>query len=106
VDATAVDTGAAGAAGAAGTTGAAGAAAAPPPSPNGTKIYSTFAGSVEVVDVLVRVGDKVTEGAVIAEVEAMKAKHDIRSPRAGTVSAVHVSPGREIDSTMPIVTIA
>jgi biotin carboxyl carrier protein len=27
---------------------------------------------------------------VVAAVEAMKAKHDIRSPYAGTVQAVHV----------------
>jgi pyruvate carboxylase subunit B len=71
----------------------------------GTKVYSTFAGSVEVVDILVKVGDRVQEGGVIAEVEAMKAKHDIRSPRAGTVTAVHSSVGREIDSSTPIVTI-
>jgi biotin carboxyl carrier protein len=58
------------------------------------------------VDVLVKVGDKVIEGMVIAQVEAMKAKHDIRSPHAGTVKAVHVSPGHEIDSSMRIVTIA
>jgi pyruvate carboxylase subunit B len=69
-------------------------------------VYSTFAGSVEIVDVLVKVGDKVSEGMVIAQVEAMKAKHDIRSPYAGTVKVVHVSPGQEIDSSMRIVTIA
>ncbi|HSJ08122.1 MAG TPA: biotin/lipoyl-containing protein, partial [Longimicrobiales bacterium] len=81
-------------------------AIAPVPSAAGTKVYSTFAGSVEVVDILVKVGDKVQEGGVIAEVEAMKAKHDIRSPRAGTVTAVHVAAGREIDSSTPIATIA
>jgi biotin carboxyl carrier protein len=43
---------------------------------------------------------------VLAVVEAMKATHDIRSPRAGTVTAVHVRAGNEIDSTTPIVTIA
>jgi pyruvate carboxylase subunit B len=72
----------------------------------GTDVYSTFGGSVEVVDVLVRVGDRVAEGAVIAQVEAMKAKHDIRTPIAGTVTAVHVAPGREITSSTPIATIA
>jgi pyruvate carboxylase subunit B len=82
-----------------------GAPAAPAPSANGKSVYSTFAGSVEVVDILVNVGDRVSEGAVIAQVEAMKAKHDIRSPHAGTVTAVHVNAGREIDSTMPIITL-
>ena len=71
----------------------------------GHAVYSTFAGSVEVVDVLVKEGDRIEEGAVVVAVEAMKAKHDIRSPWAGTVSAVHVSVGKEIDSTMPLVTV-
>jgi pyruvate carboxylase subunit B len=71
----------------------------------GTQIFSTFAGTVEVVDILVGVGDRVEEGGVIAAVEAMKAKHDIRSPTAGTVRAVHVAVGSEIDSSTPIVTI-
>jgi pyruvate carboxylase subunit B len=83
--------------------------AVPAPSPaqaGGTSIYSNFGGSVEVADVLVKVGDRVAEGAVIAQVEAMKAKHDIRTPVAGTVTHVHVAPGREITSSMPIATIA
>jgi len=58
------------------------------------------------VDILVKVGDKVTEGQVIANIEAMKAKHDIKATCGGTVSAVHVSIGDEIDSTKPIVSIA
>ena len=73
---------------------------------DGTQVFSTFAGAVEVVDVLVNVGDKVNEGDVVAAIEAMKAKHDIKSPVAGTVSAIHVSIGDEIDSSKPIVTIA
>jgi biotin carboxyl carrier protein len=36
----------------------------------------------------------------------MKAKHDIKAPCGGTVSAIHVSIGDEIDSTKPIATIA
>jgi biotin carboxyl carrier protein len=76
------------------------------PAASGTPIFSTFAGSVEVVDILVKVGDKVTEGQVIANIEAMKAKHDIKATCGGTVSAVHVSIGDEIDSTKPIVSIA
>lgn len=92
-----------------GMTGAgAGAAPAAQPSsgsPGGRAVYSTFAGSVEVVDVMVKEGDRIDEGAVVVAVEAMKAKHDIRSPWGGTVSAVHVSVGKEIDSTTPLVTI-
>ncbi len=82
------------------------AAEAAPTAPAGTQVFSTFAGTVEVVDVLVKVGDKVNEGNVVAAIEAMKAKHDIKASCGGTVSAIHVSIGDEIDSTKPIVSIA
>jgi pyruvate carboxylase subunit B len=77
-----------------------------PASSNGTPVFSTFAGSVEVVDVLVKVGDQVQKGMAVAAVEAMKARHDIKSPRDGQVTAVHVEIGDEIDSTKPILTIS
>jgi len=86
--------------------------AAPAPEPaaaapaDGTQVFSTFAGAVEVVDILVKVGDKVSEGDVVAAIEAMKAKHDIKASTGGTVSAIHVSIGDEIDSSKPIITIA
>jgi len=72
----------------------------------GEAVFSTFAGQVEVVDILKQVGDPVAEGDVVAAVEAMKAKHDIRSPHAGTVATVQVAIGDEIDSSQPIMTIA
>ena len=84
----------------------------PPPveTPNpqvfqGTQMFSTFAGSVEVTDIKVKVGDSVKKGQAFAEVEAMKAQHDIKSPCDGTVTAIHVSIGAEVDSTKPILTI-
>ena len=43
---------------------------------------------------------------VIATVEAMKAQHDIKAPRAGTVSAVNARIGDEIDASAPILTIS
>ncbi|CAN5460078.1 oxaloacetate decarboxylase subunit alpha [soil metagenome] len=79
--------------------------AAPPTNGGGTPVFSTFAGAVEVVDILKQVGDRVDEGEVIAEVEAMKATHGIRSPVGGTVRAVHVSIGKEIDRSTAIMTI-
>jgi biotin carboxyl carrier protein len=36
----------------------------------------------------------------------MKAKHDIKAPKNGTVLAILVDIGDEIDSTKPILTIA
>jgi pyruvate carboxylase subunit B len=71
----------------------------------GTAVHSTFAGIVEVVEVLVNVGDTVRKGQVLAAVEAMKAKHEIKSPRDGSVSAVHVRVGDEVGSSRPLVTI-
>ena len=69
-------------------------------------MFSTFAGLVEVVDILVGVGDAVSKGQVIAAVEAMKAKHDIKSPQDGRVASVGVRIGDEIDSTRPILSIS
>jgi pyruvate carboxylase subunit B len=86
-------------------TGGPAAATAPAGGGAGEKVYSTFSGTVEVVDVLKKVGDRVEEGDVIAAVEAMKARHDVRSPVAGTVREVHVAIGTEIDRSRPIMTI-
>lgn len=82
------------------------AAVSPQAGSNGIPIFSTFSGSVDVVDILVKVGDKVTKGQVVVQVEAMKAKHDIKSPQDGTISTINVEVGDEIDSTKPILTIS
>ena len=87
-------------------TAAEGAPSSPATPSGGTPVHSTFAGAVEVVDVLVKEGDKVGVGTVVAAVEAMKAKHDIKSPVAGQVTGIHVKIGDEIDSSKPIMTIA
>jgi len=79
--------------------------AAVPAQSNGTPVYSTFAGRVEVVDILVRIGDSVTKGQVVAKVEAMKAQHDIKAPTDGRVSSIEVRIGDEIDSSKPILNI-
>ena len=82
------------------------AAVAEAPAAGGTQVFSTFAGSVEIVDILVKVGDGVFKGGVVAEVEAMKAKHDIKAPCDGKVTAIHAKIGDEIDSSKPIMTIS
>jgi pyruvate carboxylase subunit B len=76
------------------------------PSSNGTPVFSTFAGQVEVTDIKVKIGDTVSKGQVVAEVEAMKAQHDIKSPIAGKVVSIHAKIGDEVDSTNPILTIS
>jgi pyruvate carboxylase subunit B len=88
------------------TTATAAPAPAPAPTPaSRTPIHSTFGGAVEVVDILVAVGDVVQPGAVVAQVEAMKAKHDIRTPVGGRVAVVHVKIGDEVDSRKPLISI-
>ncbi len=80
--------------------------AAAPAVADGKPVFSGFAGSVDVVDILVKVGDAVKKGQVLAAVEAMKARHEIRSPRDGSVAGVHVKVGDEANSSTPLVTIA
>ena len=70
-----------------------------------TPVYSPFEGKVEVVEINVKVGDSVTKGQVVAAVEAMKAKHDVRAPRDGKVTAVHAELGGEVSAGKPILTI-
>jgi pyruvate carboxylase subunit B len=75
-------------------------------SSQGTNVYSVFSGVVEVIDILVKVGDQVSEGTVVASIEAMKAQHDIKAPCAGTVTSVDVRIGDEIDQSRSILTIS
>jgi pyruvate carboxylase subunit B len=80
--------------------------ATPAASPTGTSVHSVFSGEVEVIDILVKVGDQVSEGTVVASIEAMKAQHDIKAPCTGTVTSVDVRIGEEIDASKSILTIS
>jgi pyruvate carboxylase subunit B len=86
-------------------------AAVPPASgaPKGggrTPVYSPFEGKVQLVEVRVRVGDAVREGQVVAAVEAMKAKHDVRCPCSGKVATIDAEVGSDVVAGRPILTIA
>jgi pyruvate carboxylase subunit B len=70
-----------------------------------TPVFSPFEGKVELVEINVKVGDAVTDGQVVAAVEAMKAKHDVRSPVTGKVVAVHADLGAEVSAGRPILSI-
>jgi pyruvate carboxylase subunit B len=70
-----------------------------------TPIFHPFEGIVQVVDILVHEGDSVQEGQTVAFVEAMKAKHHIKSQIGGIVSKVNVKIGDEINSSTPIIII-
>jgi len=69
-------------------------------------VHSAFSGMVEVVDIVVEVGDLVSKGQVVAAVEAMKATHDIKAPCTGQISSIEAKIGDEIDSSRPIMTIS
>jgi len=80
-------------------------APAAPAASNGTPVFSPFEGKVEIVEINVKVGDMVTKGQVVAAVEAMKAKHDVKAPCDGKVTAVHATLGADIKAGQPILTI-
>ncbi|MCG6950006.1 MAG: biotin attachment protein [Acidobacteria bacterium] len=79
-------------------------AAAPQPS-NGTPVHSPFQGKTELVEINVKVGDAVTQGQVVAAVEAMKAKHDVKAPCAGKVLTIDADLGSDIEAGSSIMTI-
>lgn len=49
-----------------------------------------------ITQVLVRVGESVSAGQPLLVLEAMKMENEIRAPRAGTVTAVHVSANQSV----------
>ena len=69
-------------------------------------VYSPFKGKVELVELKVKAGDVVTSGQVIAAVEAMKAKHDVKSPCDGKVASIDAEIGSDVMAGQPIMTIA
>ena len=52
-----------------------------------------------------KVGDTVEEGQVVAAVEAMKAKHDVRAPAAGRVISIDAQLGADVAAGQPIMTL-
>ncbi len=85
--------------------GGAPAAASAPAAAGTTPVYSPFEGKTELVEINVKVGDAVTDGQVVASVEAMKAKHDVKAPCAGTVASVDATLGDDIGAGQAILTI-
>ncbi len=75
------------------------------PAATGIPVNSPFEGDSPVVELKVKVGDSVTEGQVVAAVEAMKATHPVKAPVSGTVQAVHVEIGDDVCAGKPIMTI-
>ncbi len=74
-------------------------------SPNGTPVYSPFEGEAPVVELHVKPGDTVTAGQVVAEVEAMKANHQVKTPVDGKVGNVLAAIGDDVGAGKPIMMI-
>lgn len=68
-------------------------------------IFSPFEGEVELVELLVKERDHVQAGQVVAAVEAMKAKHEIKTPVAGYVQTISASIGSMVTADHSILTL-
>ncbi|MCB1070810.1 MAG: biotin attachment protein [Kiritimatiellae bacterium] len=84
---------------------AAPALAAPAGATEPIPVFSPFEGKVELVEINAKVGDHVREGQVVAAVEAMKAKHDVRAPISGKVVEICAALGAEVTSGSPLMLI-
>ena len=80
-------------------------AGAAPPAGQGTPVFSPFEGKAELVEIKVKAGDTVSEGQVVAAVEAMKAKHDVKAPCSGKVLSIDAALGDDVMAGKPILTI-
>ena len=58
-----------------------------------------------IVDVKVKVGDKLTNGTVIAVLEAMKMENDIVSDKDGVVASVNVNKGDAVETGAVVATL-
>jgi len=58
-----------------------------------------------IVELRVAEGDRVSEGQVVAVIEAMKMMNEIRALRDGTVSAVMTGPGSSVESGTALMSI-
>jgi acetyl-CoA/propionyl-CoA carboxylase biotin carboxyl carrier protein len=58
-----------------------------------------------IVELRVGSGERVSEGQVVAVIEAMKMMNEIRAHRSGTIGAVHAGAGSSVESGSPLLTI-
>ena len=58
-----------------------------------------------MVEIRVRPGDTVAKGQVLAAVEAMKAKHDVKAPCDGRVRSVDATLGAAVAKGISILTL-
>ena len=71
-----------------------------------TPVYSPLPGRAELIQLAVKVGDRVQPGQVVASVEVMKAKHEVKAPLGGRVVRIEATLGSQVAANMPIMLIA
>ncbi len=86
------------------------ASVAPTPAPaaqaipeNATKVGAPMPG--KIVDIKVKVGDQVKEGALVAILEAMKMENEIFAPKSGSIASINVNAGAMVETNDVIMTI-
>ena len=89
--------------------------AAEPPAPQTPVVPAPAAAAITVfrspmpgvvISVAVKEGDQVVAGDDVCVLEAMKMEQVLRAERAGTVVAIHVSPGQQVSDGEPLVDVA
>jgi biotin carboxyl carrier protein len=51
----------------------------------------------KIIRVLVAEGDEVSEGDVVCILEAMKMENELKAPKAGSIKALHVELGQDVE---------
>ena len=70
---------------------------------NGTPVVSPIQGTV--LDIKVKVGDKVKKGQTVCIVEAMKLENEVVSTADGVVSEILVTKGASVASKAPLIMV-
>jgi acetyl-CoA carboxylase biotin carboxyl carrier protein len=78
--------------------------------PGGSTISAPLAGTVYLSPspgepAFVEIGQAVRAGATVCVIEAMKVFNEVKAERDGTVGAVLVAPGDEVDAGQPLIRI-
>ena len=74
---------------------------ATPTDPLGNILRTPMPG--RIISIMVRPGDRVSEGDEVCVVEAMKMEQSIRATRSGVVRAIHVQPMDSVNANDPLI---
>ncbi len=74
------------------------------PAAGGNSVNAPMPGLI--LKILVKVGDTVTAGQKVAIMEAMKMENDINTQFAGTVSAININEGDNVQENQSLVVIS